>query len=314
MAIEWTVTEPGERLDKLVTTVLVGDDLTSETISRVRVQQAIKDGKVTVNGKAEKPAYRVEMGDRLQIEPIDPPASAAPILPEAIPLRVIYEDALIAAIDKPAGMVVHPAIGHFSGTLVNAVLNRWPQTASVGTAGRAGIVHRLDMDTSGVILIAKSERAHRHLAAQFKARTVQKRYLGLVHGWLDTPTGEIDAPIGRDPHQRRRMAVVRGGRVAITDYTVLKLFHDLSYLEMRPKTGRTHQQRVHMAFLKHPIVGDRIYGHRKSGINGAVRLTRQFLHAESLTLISPATGESIVVHAPLPPELQAILDSLARAL
>ena len=312
--LEYLVDQPGERLDKLVTRVLTEADTIGETISRVRVQQAIKDGKVAVNGKPEKAAYKVEAGDRLTIDALDPIPGQAPIQPEAIPLKVIYEDALIAAIDKPAGMVVHPATGHFTGTLVNAVLNRWPQTVSVGLEGRAGIVHRLDKDTSGVILIAKTERARRHLAAQFKARTMQKRYVGLIHGWLDTPTGQIDAPIGRDPHQRRRMAVVRGGRTAITDYTVLETFHELSYVEMRPKTGRTHQLRVHMAFLKHPIVGDRVYGFRKSGINGEVRLNRQFLHAESLTLISPATHELITVHAPLPAQLQAILEALARAL
>jgi len=314
MTVEWTATEAGERLDKLLARVLTETDAQGETISRVRVQQAIKDGKVAVNGKAAKAAYRVAIGDRVQILPLDPIAGLAPIRPEAIPLRVIYEDALIAAIDKPAGMVVHPATGHFTGTLVNAVLNRWPQTANVGAEGRTGIVHRLDKDTSGVILIAKTERARRELAAQFKARTVQKRYLGLVHGWLDTPIGQIDAPIGRDPHQRRRMAVVRNGRPAITDYTVLQVFHELSYLELRPKTGRTHQLRVHLAFMKHPIVGDRVYGYRKSGINGDVRLNRQFLHAESLSLISPATGELITVHATLPANLQAILEALARAL
>ncbi len=306
-SIEITITEPGERLDKLVT-ALLAERVTDQEISRVRVQQLIKDGDVTVDGKTGKPAYRVEQGDQIVISVPDPPPDAPPILGENVPLDVLYEDADLAAINKPAGMVIHPAAGHPTGTLVNAVLGRWPQTATVGAPDRAGIVHRLDKDTSGVILIAKTEDARRNLVAQFKARKVQKRYLTLVYGTPATPTGEIDAPVGRDTRQRKKMAVVRAGRPSFTYYNVLQSFDEVSYLEVLPKTGRTHQIRVHMAFIKHPVVGDTVYGRRKN--KGQIKIKRQFLHAASLTLTSPSTGKLITVEAPLPADLQSILDQL----
>jgi len=318
-AFHFTVSERGERLDKLVTSILSGQPgVDAESVSRTRVQQAIKDGLVTVNGEASKAAYRVEPGDVLEIQPLAPPVSAWAVEAEPIPLDVLYEDQTIAAIHKPAGMVVHPAAGIATGTLVNAVLARWPQTEQVGSRVRAGIVHRLDKDTSGVIVIAKTESARRNLVAQFKARTVQKQYVALVYGIPATPTGQIDAPIGRDPHQRKQMAVIHGGRPAITFYKVVQsygvaqAFRSMSYLALYPKTGRTHQLRVHLAFIKHPIVGDRVYGPRKSGFNGPVQLDRQFLHAEALTLVSPATGQPITIHAPLPADLQAVLDYLSQ--
>ncbi len=307
-SIELTITEPGERLDKFVTALLAAQPLTS---SRMRVKQLIKDGGVTINGKPGKPAYRVENGDQIVIQELEPLAEVLPVTAEQIPLDVLYEDDDLAAINKPAGMVVHPALGHTAGTLVNAVMGRWPQTAHVGEVGRAGIVHRLDKDTSGVILIAKTEAARRNLVAQFKARKVQKRYLALVHGTPITPTGEIDVPIGRDSRQRKRMAVVRNGRESLTRYNVLEMFDEVSLLELFPKTGRTHQLRVHLTFIHHPVVGDTVYGYRKSGIKGKIRIKRQFLHAESLTLTSPSSGELITIHAPLPAELQAVLDQVA---
>ncbi len=306
--INFTVTEPGERLDKLVTARLADQPF---TVSRVRVQQLIKDAQVMVDGKPGKASYRVESGDQILIVVPEPPAEEPLAVGELLPLDVIYEDDDLAAIHKPAGMVVHPALGHKTGTLVNAVLGRWPQTAQVGEPGRAGIVHRLDKDTSGVILIAKTEAARRHLVAQFKARKVQKRYLALVYGTPDTPTGEIDVPIGRDSRQRKQMAVVRDGRDSVTIYQVLQAFENVSYLEVFPKTGRTHQIRVHLAFIRHPVVGDRVYGRRKN--RGAVKLKRQFLHAESLTLTSPSTGQLLTIHAPLPADLQTVLDQLADA-
>jgi 23S rRNA pseudouridine1911/1915/1917 synthase len=312
--IEFTVPESGERLDKLVTTILsTQPGVEAEWASRTRVQAAIKDGRVIVNNKPGKAAYRVERGDVLYISPLDPPASSKEVLPEKIALDVVYEDESMVAINKPAGMVVHPALNsNLSGTLVNAVLYRWPQTAQVGSMIRAGIVHRLDKDTSGIIVIAKTEAARRDLMAQFKMRTVQKRYVALVHGVPDTPIGHIDAPIGRDPHQRKQMAVIRKGKPSTTDYKVLKVFDGLSYIELLPKTGRTHQLRVHLAFIHHPILGDRVYGFRKNAYGGFIRLKRQFLHAEALTVVSPATGQAITVHAPLPPDLQAVLDLLTN--
>ena len=312
--IEHTVAESGERLDKLVTTILARQPgAEAEWASRTRVQAAIKDGRVFVNDKPGKASYRVEQGDVLRIAALDPPAAAHDVLPEAIPLDVLYEDAALVAINKSADMVVHPALNsNLSGTLVNAVLYHWPQTAQVGSMVRAGIVHRLDKDTSGVIVIAKTEAARRDLMAQFKMRTVQKRYVALVYGIPDTPVGHIDAPIGRDPHQRKQMAVIRKGKPSVTDYKVLQTFDGLSYLELLPKTGRTHQLRVHLAFIHHPIIGDRVYGFRKAASGGFIRLKRQFLHAEALTVISPATGQPVTFHAPLPPELQAVLDLLTH--
>jgi len=277
--------------------------------SRVKVQQLIKDGFVTVNGKPGKPAYRLEAGDALVMqlaESILSPANDTEMRPEVIPLDVIYEDADLAAINKPAGMVVHPGPGHERSTLVNALLARWPQVAKVGGEGRAGIVHRLDMDTSGVLLVAKTETARLNLMEQFAGRRVEKRYLALVEGYPATPTGEINAPIARDPAQRKRMAVVRTGRPAVSFYRVLQAYEDYSLLEVLPKTGRTHQIRVHTAFIGHPIVGDKVYGRRKQRIP----LDRHFLHAESLAFVSPSSGKPLKVAAPLPAELQAVLESL----
>jgi len=301
--------EVGQRLDRVVTERLAQ----SLQLSRVKIQQLIKDGQVLVDGKAGKASYRLEAGDVIQVqvpaEVLSPDwASATPA--EDLPLDVIYEDVDFAAINKPAGMVVHPAVGHTSGTLVNAILARWPQVAQVGGENRAGIVHRLDKDTSGVILIAKTEAARLSLMAQFESREVQKRYLALVEGIPATPTGVIDAPIGRDPAERKRMGVVRGGREAVTHYRLLQSFHyhneDFSLLEALPKTGRTHQIRVHAAFIGHPIVGDTVYGRRKVRLG----LRRHFLHAESITVTQPTTGQSLTIVAPLPRELQNVLEML----
>jgi 23S rRNA pseudouridine1911/1915/1917 synthase len=296
--------EIGERLDKVITGHLA-------TLSRVRVQQLIKEGYVTINGAPGKPSHRLEAHETVTIRlaaHIVTPDAAASTLPEPLPLDVIYEDDDLAAINKPAGLVVHPAAGHASGTLVNALLARWPQVARVGGKDRAGIVHRLDKDTSGVLLIAKTEPARLNLMAQFAARQVQKRYLTLVEGTPATPTGEIDAPIGRDPGQRKRMAVVRTGRPAVSIYRVLHVYDGYSLLEVLPRTGRTHQIRVHMAFIGHPVVGDLVYGHRKQRL----ALDRHFLHAESLTLVAPGSGQPLTVRAPLAADLQTILDHLER--
>jgi 23S rRNA pseudouridine1911/1915/1917 synthase len=296
--------EVGERLDRVITARL-------STLSRVKVQQLIKEGYATINGKPGKPSYRIEGQDEIAVrlaEHIIAPPNDEATLPEALPLNVIYEDADMAAIDKPAGMVVHPAAGHTSGTLVNALLARWPQVAQVGGKGRAGIVHRLDKDTSGVLLIAKTEPARLNLMAQFAARTVQKRYLALVEGLPATPTGEINAPLGRDPNQRKRMAVLRNGRPAVSFYRVLQAYKGYALVEVQPKTGRTHQIRVHMAFIGNPIVGDAVYGYHKQRLH----LERHFLHAESLSLLTPSSGQPVTIHAPLPADLNAVLDQLER--
>lgn len=297
---EYTADEVGERLDKALAVRL-------ETLSRVQVQALIRDGLVTVDGRPVKASYRIEGGEVIRVRIPVPEEDQGP-KPEPIVLDVVYEDANVAAINKPAGMVVHPAYGHTSGTLVNAVLARWPQIASFSEPERAGIVHRLDKDTSGVILVAKTAAALESLREQFKTRAVVKRYLALVEGMPDTPDGLIEAPIGRDPGQRKRMAVVRDGREAVTEYHVLETYADFSLLEVLPRTGRTHQIRVHLAFVGHPVVGDTVYGRRRQSI----KLKRHFLHAASLTFARPDAGEPITVEAPLPVALQDILDKLPR--
>jgi 23S rRNA pseudouridine1911/1915/1917 synthase len=221
---------------------------------------------------------------------------------------VIYEDEHLLTVNKPAGMVVHPSYGHQSGTLVNAVLAHCPQTVNVGGADRAGIVHRLDKDTSGLILIAKSDTVHRSLQRQFKHRQVTKTYLALVEGHPSPRQGLIDAPIGRDKRQRKRMAIVKSGREARTTYRTLQLFDEHSLVELQPETGRTHQLRVHLAWLGCPVVGDPVYGYRRQ------RLLKQrhFLHAHKLALTHPVTGETLSLIAPLPDDLNNLLHRLGR--
>jgi 23S rRNA pseudouridine1911/1915/1917 synthase len=298
--------EIGARLDKAITKRLA-------SFSRVKIQQLIKDGRARVNGKVAKAALRLEAGDHVVVEVVGEivaPDNSAATVPQAVPLDVLYEDEDLAAIHKPAGMVVHPAAGHAGGTLVNALLARWPQVAQVGGEGRAGIVHRLDKDTSGVIVIAKTEPARLHLMAQFARRTIRKRYLALVDGQPKTEVGEINAPIDRDPQQRKKMTVVRGGREALTFFRVLEVYHvkDRTYtlIECLPKTGRTHQIRVHLAFIGHPIVGDVVYGRRKPSLP----VKRHFLHAESITLQRRGDEPPLTISAPVPPDLAAVLDGL----
>lgn len=297
---EITVTEAGERLDKYLAAQF-------SDLSRAQIQALIRAGQVTVNGAAAKASLRLEGGERIRLQVPVAEESAGPE-PEAIPLVVLYEDEQVAVVDKPAGMVVHPAFGHQTGTLVNAALSRWPQIAAFAEPGRAGIVHRLDKETSGVILIAKTPQALESLRAQFKARTIRKRYLALVEGLPQTPEGVIDAPIGRDSRQRKRMAVLRDGREALTEFRVVEVFASYSLLEVWPKTGRTHQIRAHLAFIGHPVVGDTVYGRRKQPFT----LKRHFLHAASITFAHPISGEPITVESPLPVALQNLLDKLPR--
>jgi 23S rRNA pseudouridine1911/1915/1917 synthase len=297
---ELTAAESGERLDRFA-----ADSLPQ--LSRSAVQRLIKNGDIQVNGQPAKASLRLEAGDRVRVT-LPPDESTDDIQPEAIPLDVLYEDGDLAAVNKPAGMVVHPAYGHRTGTLVNAALARWPEMAAVGGAERAGIVHRLDKDTSGVIALAKSTAALEALQAQFKARTVHKRYLALVEGVPSTPSGLIDAPIGRDQKQRKRMAVRHDGRKAVTRYTLLEDFDTNALLELELLTGRTHQIRIHLAWLGHPVVGDQVYGFRKQRI----KMKRLFLHAAELQVDSPTSGERLTFEAPLPAGLQNTLDKLRQ--
>lgn len=288
----------GERLDKALAAAL-------PALSRSQIQRLIKEAYVTVEGRVVKPSTRLEPGDRVIVR-LPPPQPTA-LVAEAIPLDIVYEDADILVVNKPAGMVVHPAHGHASGTLVNAVLAHCPELEGVGGEQRPGIVHRLDKDTSGLIVIAKNDRAHRELQRQFKAREVIKAYLALVEGRVSPQQGLIEAPIGRDPVHRQRMAVVRNGRAAVTRYRVLETFPEYTLVEAEPVTGRTHQIRLHLAFIGHPVVGDRVYGRRRQRLS----LNRHFLHAHRLTLTLPGTGERRTFIAPLPPELEKVLNGLS---
>lgn len=297
---EIVVSGAGERLDKYLAAQFAD-------LSRAQIQALIRAGQVTVNGAAAKASLRLEGGERVRVQ-VPVVDEAAEPEPEAIPLAILYEDEHVAVVDKPAGMVVHPAFGHRSGTLVNAALSHWPHIAELAEPGRAGIVHRLDKETSGVIVIAKTPEALKSLRAQFKARTVGKRYVALVEGMPETPDGVIDAPIGRDPKRRKRMAVVHDGREAVTEFRVVELFANFSLLDVFPKTGRTHQIRLHLAFIGHPVVGDTVYGRRKQPFT----LKRHFLHAAAITFAHPVSGEPVTVEAPLPVALQNLLDKLPR--
>jgi 23S rRNA pseudouridine1911/1915/1917 synthase len=277
-------------------------------LSRTEVQRLIKAGLITVDGKPARASHRVMPGDRVIVTiPAPQPQS---IDAELIPLDVIYEDADLAAINKPAGMVVHPAAGNRSGTVVNAALARWPEMRRITGEERAGVVHRLDKDTSGVLVLAKTPAALKSLQQQFKQRTVYKRYIALVEGVPESSSGLIEAAIGRDTRQRRLMAVVRDGRPAVTRYDVIEHLGDYALLSVEPHTGRTHQIRVHLAWLGHPVVGDTVYGRRKQRI----RMKRLFLHAAELQVDSPSTGARLTLSAPLPGALEDTLAKLRRGL
>jgi 23S rRNA pseudouridine1911/1915/1917 synthase len=295
--LETTSTDRGKRLDQFLRERL-------PQYSRARLQDWIEQGRVLVNGSPEKRSFLLKGAERIDVEPAElPPLRATP---EDLPLEVLYEDADVIAINKPAGMVVHTGAGRHSGTLVNAVLHRFGKLSTVGGDLRPGIVHRLDRFTSGVILIARNDAAHRHLAAQFASREVEKFYLALVHGRVKKDEGRITSPIARDPVHRTRMtARLAHGRQAITSYQVLKRFDEFTFLQVRIGTGRTHQIRVHLASIGHPVVGDKLYG------APAGTLGRYFLHARQITFTSPTSGQRIAVTAPLPPELEAVLLGLS---
>jgi 23S rRNA pseudouridine1911/1915/1917 synthase len=274
--------------------------------SRARLQAWIKGGRVTVDGSARRPSYTLKGGEEIRVQPAEPPPLRAE--PEDIALSILYEDDAVVAVNKSAGMVVHAGAGRHSGTLVNALLHHFHRLSSVGGSLRPGIVHRLDKETSGVILVAKNDAAHQDLAAQFSGRRVEKVYLALSHGVVDRDRGRIERPIARDPSRRVRMtARLEHGRAALTEFVVLRRFRRFTYLEVRIGTGRTHQIRVHLSSIGHPILGDRLYG-APAGVEGLPPLHRFFLHAARIRFRSPVTGEEVAVEAPLPPELAAILE------
>lgn len=293
----------GERLDKVLS-ILAPD------LSRSYAAQLIEGEHVTVNGTTvTKSAQKLKAGDTLSVDIPAPQPSG--LQAEEIPLTIVYEDADLLVIDKPAGMVVHPAPGHSGGTLVNAVMSHVPGIElDMGDEARPGIVHRLDKDTSGLIVVAKKRPAHEALAVQMAEHTALKEYTALVRGHLKAPVGLIDAPIDRDPDDRLRMAVVNSGRPARTHYTVTAVYDRYSLLKVRLETGRTHQIRVHMSAIGHPIMGDPLYGKRTVRDAAPLGLTRQFLHAHKLGFTLPSTGEWREFTSPLPEDLQGVLDQL----
>lgn len=290
------------RLDKFLVTKI-------PDLSRSRLQQLIENGKVTINGEIpKKTGFLLSRGMLVEVE--IPAPKPSQLIPEKIPLDVIFENNDILVINKPAGMVVHPAAGHSSGTLVHAVLAHAPEIEGIGGEKRPGIVHRLDKNTSGVIILAKNDRSQHWLQNQFQDRQVGKKYITLVDGHPPTSKGRVETPIGRDPAHRQRMAVTppHKGREAISEYLTLESFDRHSLLEVRILTGRTHQIRLHMAFLKCPVVGDTIYGRRQPSLP----IQRQFLHAQQLSIIIPGEASPRVFEAPLPTELHEIIKTLRR--
>ena len=296
-AATWEFLAAGEplRLDQFLAEQDLG-------LTRSRLHGLITSGQARLNGSPAKPAQRVRPGDRVSLTV--PLPRRLDLLPQSLPLTVVYQDSDLVVIDKPAGLSVHPGPGHPDGTLVNALLARCPDLQAIGDAIRPGIVHRLDKDTSGLMVVAKTEPAHRSLSAQIKARKVTKGYLALVAGVPAESQGRIDAPIARDPRHRKRMSVVLGGRPSCTNYRVQEQLGAYSLLELYLESGRTHQIRVHLAYLGHPLFGDRVYG-RASPI-----LSRQFLHAHHLGFAHPKSGEPLDFHCSLPEELTEVVRGL----
>jgi 23S rRNA pseudouridine1911/1915/1917 synthase len=295
---QWTVGTKlaGQRIDKFIT------DALEEVTSRTQIQQWIKDGHVTVNGKAAKPNYKLSVNDSIVVsvpEPVD-----VELVPENIPLDVIFEDSDVIVLNKPRGLVVHPAPGHYSGTLVNALLHHCRDLSGINGFLRPGIVHRIDKDTSGLIMAAKNDKAHASLADQLKAHTVNRKYIALVHGNIQHENGTIDAPIGRDSHDRKMYTVTeKNSKQAVTHFLVLERFGDFTLVELKLETGRTHQIRVHMKFIGHPLVGDPMYGKSK----GTMNMEGQALHAAVLGFNHPRSDAPLLFEAPLPDDFEDLL-------
>lgn len=281
--------------------------------SRARLQRLIDEQDVLVNGKAVKASHKLRAKDEIEVELT--PAPSANFIPEDIPLEIVYEDDHLVVVNKPAGLVVHPAAGVYSGTLANALAYHFQQLSNAGSI-RPGIVHRLDKDTSGLLVVAKTESGHENLADQFRAREVFKSYVALVYGVVKEESGRIEQPIARDPRNRTRMAVVAGGRGALSLFKVRRRYDSFTLVDVELKTGRTHQIRVHLSWLRHPVVADELYsGGRANNLDVRLRalirrLNRQFLHAEQLGFRHPETGDPMRFTAPLPAELALMLDEL----
>ena len=297
--LEITAEENGTRLDSYLAEELEG-------ISRSYLQKLIGEGLILVNQKTVKSNYKVKTGDSLLVQ--IPEAAPVDIQPEAMDLDIVYEDSDLLIVNKPVGLVVHPAHGHYSGTLVNGLLAHCTDLSGINGKMRPGIVHRIDKDTSGLLMIAKNDMAHQHLAAQLKEHSIKRAYYALVQGVISEPAGLVDAPIGRHETDRKKMAVTfKNSKEARTHYYVKERFAKNSFIECRLETGRTHQIRVHMAYLGHPLVGDPLYGTRKNNLD----LPGQALHAYALGFVHPRTGEELYFEAPLPEHFQSVLKTLA---
>ena len=288
-----------ERIDKCLNTLM-------DSLSRSYIQKLLAEGKVTVNDRSVKPSYRVSADDEVIL--VLPPSIIPDILPEKIPLSILYEDQDVIVIDKPKGMVVHPAPGHYEGTLVNALMYHCKNELSgINGVLRPGIVHRIDRDTTGSIIACKNDHAHNEIARQLKEHTIVRKYQAIVHGVLKEEEGTVHTLIGRHPIDRKKMAVVdRGGKEAITHYRVLKHFQNTTYIECILETGRTHQIRVHMAHLGHPLLGDQVYGVKSN----PYKLNGQTLHAGILGFIHPSAGTYVETKAPLPEYFEKLLKIL----
>ena len=283
--------ESGKRLDKVI-----GAHLSD--LSRTSIQTMIKEGHVTVNAKSVKASYKVEEGDVIEVTIPDPKSTE--ILPEDIPLDIVYEDHDVIVVNKPSGMIVHPSAGIYSGTLVNALLYHCKDLSGINGVARPGIVHRIDKETSGLLMVAKNDQAHRSLAKQLEEHTVIRRYVALVHGVIDHNLGRIEAPIGRDQDDRQKMAVTaHNAKSAISNFKVLERFKTMTLIECRLETGRTHQIRVHMQYIGHPVYGDPKYGWKNDDTSHG-----QYLHAKILGFVHPTTGEQLVFDSELPDYFQ----------
>jgi 23S rRNA pseudouridine1911/1915/1917 synthase len=305
LAFSVTDDEAGERLDSFLAARI-------ENWSRARLQRLIEDSDVLVNGRTAKSSYKTRPHDEIEIELNSLPVAA--FAPEEIPIEIVHEDDDLVVVNKPAGMVVHPAAGSPTGTLANALAFHFRELSTAAGPVRPGIVHRLDKGTSGLLVVAKTEVAHEDLADQFRAREVFKSYVALVHGQIERKRGQVDQPIARDPRNRTRMAIVAGGRPALSLFVVREAFQRFTRLDVELKTGRTHQIRVHLASIKHPVVGDSVYGGGRDKtvpdprVRGAIaRLQRQFLHAHELGFRHPRTQQDVRFTAALPSELQDLL-------
>ena len=310
----------GSRLDQFVEAQYIASPLPAQQLSRTYIQQLIRDGAVTVNGKSSKPGYKLRAGDKITLHLPDPsPLETIP--PESVPLNILHEDLSLIVVDKPAGMLVHPAGGVYTGTLVNALLGHCKDLSGIGGTERPGIVHRLDKDTSGVLVTAKTNRAHRALSAQFEAHTTSRHYVAAICGIPEPGAGTIDEQIARSHRDRRKMAVVKtDGRRAVTHYQVLEVYDGFSLLRLTLETGRLHQIRVHLSFLGYPVAGDPVYGGgRERALSDApsatvrqalIKLNRQALHAEIIGFTHPETGERLEFSAPMPNDMRQTVDAL----